>query len=333
MDTAIADVGQWIPRLDGVLVGPGLGRDRQIIEACSQLIVKAASEGMPVLLDADGLFIVTSALRAPGLRVCIAQIDREAAKTELIDLSHAEHDVTESQQQLLNSLQAAFVTLTPNKVEFERLCKAMGLAKEGDDPFSNAELLAPSVASRIGRNAVVIVKGARDIITDGTSTVVCDTAGSPRRCGGQGDVLAGLLLAFKVWAHEALAESYGSETIEARITKIQENPLMSKIRLACAFAACEVSKECARRAFQKKKRAMLASDVLQELGLSFNAIFPLEEEEQASWEDDWILETDLTMYCAATVPTCLKQPRPAFFLPASLSDLNLLRRGYIISLS
>ncbi len=52
----------------------------------------------------------------------------------------------------------------------------------------------------MGRRTTVVVKGPKDVISDGTRTIVCDVRGSPRRAGGQGDVLAGLLLTFKVWA-------------------------------------------------------------------------------------------------------------------------------------
>ena len=59
VDKSSEDVGQWIPRLDGVLIGPGLGRDAAVIETCSRLIVTTVINGKPLLLDADGLFILT----------------------------------------------------------------------------------------------------------------------------------------------------------------------------------------------------------------------------------------------------------------------------------
>ena len=36
----------------------------------------------------------------------------------------------------------------------------------------------------------MVVKGPKDVISDGTRTVECGMQGSPRRSGGQGDVLA-----------------------------------------------------------------------------------------------------------------------------------------------
>ncbi len=57
---------EWIPRLDALLIGPGLGRNRAIIQAACHIIIAAAARGLPLILDADGLFILTSALRPGG---------------------------------------------------------------------------------------------------------------------------------------------------------------------------------------------------------------------------------------------------------------------------
>ena len=57
-------VGPWIPRCDAFLVGPGLGRDTAVMEACSRLIIDALALRRRVVLDADGTFILSSALGA-----------------------------------------------------------------------------------------------------------------------------------------------------------------------------------------------------------------------------------------------------------------------------
>jgi ATP-dependent NAD(P)H-hydrate dehydratase len=38
---------------------------------------------------------------------------------------------------------------------------------------------------------ILLSKGPQDVITDGQLLLRVDAAGSPRRCGGQGDVLTG----------------------------------------------------------------------------------------------------------------------------------------------
>ena len=37
--------------------------------------------------------------------------------------------------------------------------------------------------------------------------MICDLPGNPRRCGGQGDILAGMLATFLAWAKRAYDEN------------------------------------------------------------------------------------------------------------------------------
>jgi len=236
------EVAQWIPRLDGILVGPGLGRDDVVIETCSQLIITIAAQDKPLILDADGLFILTCAL-AP----------RSGSPTA-------------TQVKMLQALSSASVTITPNKVEWERLCNAFKLVSAGDDVLSLAGLLAPEVARRIGSRTTVVVKGPKDVISDGTRTVECGMQGSPRRSGGQGDVLAGMLLTFKVWAASSVAKM--------AFEKGEEEILGGLLELACAYAACEVARTSAAKAYALKHRGMLAGDVLDQVASTFHELFP-----------------------------------------------------------
>jgi NAD(P)H-hydrate repair Nnr-like enzyme with NAD(P)H-hydrate dehydratase domain len=47
---------------------------------------------------------------------------------------------------------------------------------------------------------IFLTIGTNDIISNGLYTETCDAIGSPRRCGGQGDLLAGTLAAFLIWS-------------------------------------------------------------------------------------------------------------------------------------
>jgi len=49
-------------------------------------------------------------------------------------------------------------------------------------------------------NVTIVRKGDEDVISNGTETVVCRTQGSMRRCGGQGDILAGAIGTMLAWA-------------------------------------------------------------------------------------------------------------------------------------
>uniref|UniRef100_W5MRK7 ATP-dependent (S)-NAD(P)H-hydrate dehydratase n=1 Tax=Lepisosteus oculatus TaxID=7918 RepID=W5MRK7_LEPOC len=55
---AVAEVEKWLPRLHSVVVGPGLGRDDKLLENAKGIIEKSRSRGIPVIIDADGLWLV-----------------------------------------------------------------------------------------------------------------------------------------------------------------------------------------------------------------------------------------------------------------------------------
>lgn len=82
--------------------------------------------------------------------------------------------------------------LTPNPVEFSRL-----LAKEGIDPKSSKSDsdLAQRLAKSLG-GVTILQKGATDLISNGEDVIRGEVEGGLKRCGGQGDVLSGVLGTF-----------------------------------------------------------------------------------------------------------------------------------------
>lgn len=95
VDNVSAKVVEFLPRVHVVVIGPGLGRDKAMLETCARVITEARKQGIPFVLDADGLMLATT--RPDLVKGC----------TECI--------------------------LTPNVVEFSRLAEAMGVdVKEGD---------------------------------------------------------------------------------------------------------------------------------------------------------------------------------------------------------
>eukprot|EP00958_Prasinococcus_capsulatus_P025676 scaffold4409_cov369-Prasinococcus_capsulatus_cf.AAC.29 len=55
---AVEEVDKWLPRMSCLLVGPGLGRDPMLLQGVAELMLKARELGLPMLVDADGLFLV-----------------------------------------------------------------------------------------------------------------------------------------------------------------------------------------------------------------------------------------------------------------------------------
>ena len=194
--SVVEQMEEWLPRLHAVLVGPGLGRDPYIIKMFNQIIPKLAFSDKPLVIDADGLYIVT-------LRPSLIKGGKN-------------------------------ITLTPNKIEFERLCSAV--AKEsGEFTDRNKGLI-----DYFGSGVTIVEKGEIDLILNAAGRTEVP-GGSNCRCGGQGDILSGSITLFTHWAHQSK----------------QENP-----SLFGAYAGCYVTKELSKRVFEKMGRSMVAGDLI-----------------------------------------------------------------------
>lgn len=131
--------------------------------------------------------------------------------------------------------------LTPNAREFMNLLQELNIS--GD--FS-LEIACKKL------ECIILLKGEQDIISNGFQTVKVDEQGTIRRVGGLGDILSGITSTF--------ISFLGSENTLKENT-LKENAL-EQIKQACILTR----KSCF-KAFMKKKRAMRATDVLQEIDL------------------------------------------------------------------
>lgn len=162
-----------LPRLHVLVIGPGLGRDELMQDTCAKVIEAARKANMPFVLDADGLNIAqTRPELVQGYRECI---------------------------------------LTPNVVEFARLCKSKDIDVTGLEGSEAAEKLSVAFGG-----VTIIQKGGKDYISNGEKTLVSDLEGGLKRSGGQGDTLTGALATFlgwrkayldKLWDHEGDLDS------------------------------------------------------------------------------------------------------------------------------
>lgn len=161
--------------------------------------------------------------------------------------------------------------ITPNVMEFSRLCQAVKI--DAKAPDATLEL------ARALQGPTVLHKGRIDTITDGTyvsihfptpsymykermttkktnamscsDVVHCDVEGGLKRCGGQGDILAGCLGTFAAWC-----SIYEAEHSQPRL-------------IHAAYGAAVTARTCSRLAFKEKRRAMLAHDLLQHVGSAY----------------------------------------------------------------
>ncbi|KAG0215109.1 hypothetical protein BGX28_000814 [Mortierella sp. GBA30] len=215
------DIGALLKRVHVLVVGPGLSRDKGMLQSAKHAIEKAKDLDMPIVIDADGLFLI------------------------------------QHEPELVRGYTKA--VLTPNLVEFGRLCEVMNIdAKDQQSEEPPVQQLARALGG-----VTLVEKGSADLISNGTKVHMVTNEGGLKRSGGQGDVLTGLLatslawgLAYEkdVWAHS--------------------HPVAKEdVALTACFGACVINRECSRLAYNKHSRAVQASDVLQEIGPFFHSFY------------------------------------------------------------
>ncbi|KAG6726672.1 hypothetical protein I3843_02G080300 [Carya illinoinensis] len=217
----LAEVDKWMERFDCLVVGPGLGRDPFLLDCVSKILKHARQSNVPIVIDGDGLFLVTNSL------------------------------------DLVSGYPLA--VLTPNVNEYKRLIQKV-LNCEVNEQDSHEQLLA--LAKGVG-GVTILQKGKSDLISDGETVKSVSVYGSPRRCGGQGDILSGSVAVFLSWARQHLSTAEGGTSI----SKI--NPTI----LGC-IAGSALMRKAASLAFQNKKRSTLTSDIIECLGTSLEDICP-----------------------------------------------------------
>jgi ATP-dependent NAD(P)H-hydrate dehydratase len=201
-----------LPRFHAMTIGPGLGRDARVLEAvkmtilsCKERQTKGVKDPVPLIIDADGLWLIE---RAPEIMKGYSD-----------------------------------AVLTPNAAELSRLAMALTGRSDADMQEVCDKLDGP----------ILLAKGRIDKIYSpgGGPPLECAEEGAPRRPGGLGDFLSGSLATILGWAKLAGQDK----------------------RCACQ-AACTLVRRACRHAYEKKKRAMVAPDVLDELAATFEELCP-----------------------------------------------------------
>ncbi|KAF3457192.1 hypothetical protein FNV43_RR01849 [Rhamnella rubrinervis] len=149
--------------------------------------------------------------------------------------------------------------LTPNVNEYKRLVQKV-LGCEVNDEDAHEQLLF--LAKQIG-GVTILRKGKSDLISDGDTVKSVSIYGSPRRCGGQGDILSGSVAVFVSWVRRLILAPDGDLNISPR------NPTV----LGC-IAGSALLRKAASIAFKDKKRSTLTGDIIECLGRSLEDICP-----------------------------------------------------------
>lgn len=160
-----------------MVVGPGLGRGAG---ATAAALRAASQEERPVVIDADAIHALAA---LPELR---------------------------------RDFRAQAV-LTPHPGEFRAIGAALGILRGESDALDPA--LRSGAAERLAQalGAVVVLKGAGTVVSDGVRTWVNGTGTAALATGGTGDVLAGMIAGLAAQFHRApLVAGSRTVTSEAR---------------------------------------------------------------------------------------------------------------------
>ena len=258
-------VRAWLSRVDAIVVGPGLGRDDVILETARMIIEEARALGKPIVVDADGMYLVT---RAPDAVRGYSRATLTPNANELARLAAGVVEERNAEERNAEERNAE-----------ERNAEERNAEERNAASGGNASL-GVLVSERLG-GATVVCKGAADeacVANGGRATVrTVDVRGSNRRCGGQGDVLAGTVAVFQAWRAAADAEAAKVE----RDGEDDENDAEAEAEAAAeaAAAACSVVRLAAREAFAKRGRSMVTGDLIEELGGVMERAVPSEGRE------------------------------------------------------
>ncbi|KAL7064858.1 hypothetical protein AAHC03_05411 [Spirometra sp. Aus1] len=150
--------------------------------------------------------------------------------------------------------------ITPNVNEFSRLYKTVIsrlpviIEKTTPDEDASDDINEAARLAKALGNVTVVRKGPVDVISDGDVLLVCDAEGSPRRCGGQGDLLSGAAAVFSCWL----------DAVDFR------SPSAS---VAAGLAACVLTRRCASLAYQKFRRSTVTLKIIDEIQTAFEQLF------------------------------------------------------------
>ncbi|KAK4229157.1 Ribokinase-like protein [Podospora fimiseda] len=214
-----------LDRLHVLVIGPGLGRDPLMQDTVAAVIRAAREKNMPMVLDADALLLVS---RDPSL---------------------------------VKGYRLA--VLTPNVVEFGRLTKALGVDEQVKSAAQESETAKVEALAKALGGVMVVQKGPKDYLSDGTVTLTVDLEGGKKRSGGQGDTLTGSIATFLGWRKAYLDGIWDTGK------KLEEKELVG----LAVFGGSAITRECSRLAFAKRGRSLQASDLTDEVHTAFLNIF------------------------------------------------------------
>lgn len=218
----VSKTNRWLSSVDAIVIGPGLGRDEVVQEQVVNFFRLAHEQKIPLVVDADGLFLVANdpelvkgnpnAVLTPNAnefsRLVKTVLGRDVEQTQL-EASHDER--LRYRGKLAEDLSVAL--------------GGVGVLSKGDTDVGVCaadERLGIMLPGALPVNRGIDVNKLSEFIYERRKTKLKHAlgwfgnseSGSPRRCGGQGDILAGTLAIFLAWASTERYRNYLAMTAQ-----------------------------------------------------------------------------------------------------------------------
>jgi len=170
----IEDLVPRLPSYDSFVVGMGLGRDEETMEAVTELVAQLKETRKPFILDADALHALRGATQVGGV------LTPHAGEFEALTGHPPPAEPPEGEADFWKKL----------SVRSSDVVKA---------------------ARRLG--SVVLLKGKFDVITDGNRLKLDGTGNPGMAVGGTGDVLSGVIGTFLAWGNDPFSAAVGGSFV------------------------------------------------------------------------------------------------------------------------
>lgn len=211
-------------RLHALVIGPGLGREKLLQSRARDLIIEAKTRSLPLVLDADSLMLINE------------------------------------DSSLIKSYHKAI--LTPNRVELQRMLNTLYPSKSYDlRKLSHKEIGDLVKQCSTDLDVSILAKGPIDFISSPNNVLQFKTdefMGSNRRCGGQGDILSGLLAVFLHWTEQ--------------VSKIDTNNPVQNSTLLASYLAAITTRIANDLAYKEFKNGMLASHMIDKIHVALDSL-------------------------------------------------------------
>lgn len=164
MNDMVHKVVSSLERLHCVVIGPGLGRDVNVLKATARIIQEARQLGVNLVLDADALYLLS------------------LKEYHYLILKKSQSECTKR----------GSLILTPNVVEYKRLVD--NIANGNEDEFKQS--VDEMIVIKKGHHDVIETMG---VANSDENILISEEQGGLKRSGGIGDVLCGVTGSFSAW--------------------------------------------------------------------------------------------------------------------------------------